>query len=268
MFYNLLSKSFLLLSLAVPSWGQTRTIQEGVPSQKNAILVSTTNARVLFSTRTYAGGIPNTAIYSSSNAVFSAYSNSNAIVLYSTGSVYISGNLIVAGTSTLFITSGTTFSGDSIFSNIRLSTYSGSIELNQRTALESGDIGPIVWAMSIDGATQSSGCIVAVNTNSNLDTATLVFTSTTSGITIYQAGVGVLMESCAPSSICKIGMSTNRPYRFQADSSGVGSGNTFRFSSTRCRVTDYPGFDSNTRGGHMFPDTILANQWFWGRLIQ
>lgn len=63
---------------------------EGAPAQRNTILVSTINARVLFSTITYTGGVPNTGIFTSSNVVISN-DDTNHVVIYATGTILLNG---------------------------------------------------------------------------------------------------------------------------------------------------------------------------------
>jgi len=67
-----------------------------------------------------------------------------------------------------------------------------------------------IYATSVDGATQSSGCIVAVKMDGNLITDSKVFTSSTTleGQDKKVQGIipGVLLETCAQDALCKVGI--------------------------------------------------------------
>lgn len=90
------------------------------------------------------------------------------------------------------------------------------------------------YMTSNDGATQSAGCVVAYNFASGAPTATLIFTSTTTGSTA--SPMGVLLESCAPGAICKVGI--HGIYNVTTDGGGLTFENYTAFSGTRCDVAN------------------------------
>jgi hypothetical protein len=68
--------------------------------------VSTSNARVLFSTKSYNGGIVNVAVYTTSNVVVSD-TPSNNVVLYATGTINAKDIFVSTATATALSVSGT-----------------------------------------------------------------------------------------------------------------------------------------------------------------
>jgi hypothetical protein len=91
------------------------------------------------------------------------------------------------------------------------STFTATVDFTSGTAVGSSVNGingvtPLttVWAQSADGATQSSGCVVALYMSANTGAAsdTLVFSSTNSATA---GAFGVLdTNSCAPGNICQV----------------------------------------------------------------
>lgn len=157
---------------------------------------------------------------------------------------------------------GTQATGQSIAFNIDSSTGNA---LNQ--------LGSFVWAKSIDGITESSSCLVAVqsmNTNANgawfttsSDTGTLTFTSTTT--VLAQIGTqlipGVLLERCAPGAFCRVGIFGI--YRVPVGSST--SNQYAAFSATRCGIGPDNAFDA-AAAALILSGNATAGQSAWIRL--
>jgi hypothetical protein len=128
--------------------------------------------------------------------------------------------------------------------------------------------GVAVWAKSIDGITQSSGCLVAMqfaNTNAKgawfsatADTATLVFTSTTTTLTNVGVAImpGVLLDTCAPLSVCHVGI--KGIFRVQT----TGASNQYPdFTTTRCAAGADNAFDASAVGGYMNTAPAAGMTW-------
>lgn len=97
-----------------------------------------------------------------------------------------------------------------------------------------------VNAYSFDGATQSSGCIVAVYFSGADPAGLMRFTSTTtanmdlSGVQVFP---GVLTTaSCAPGSVCRVGVNGVFRVRGTNASFTAASAQGPNFSSTRCQA--------------------------------
>jgi hypothetical protein len=128
--------------------------------------------------------------------------------------------------------------------------------------------GVAVWAKSIDGITQSSGCLVAMqfaNTNAkgawfsaSADTATLVFTSTTTTLTNVGVAImpGVLLDTCAPLSICHVGIKG----MFRVQTTGASSQYP-DFTTTRCAAGADNAFDASAVGGYMNASPAAGMTW-------
>jgi hypothetical protein len=128
--------------------------------------------------------------------------------------------------------------------------------------------GVAVWAKSIDGITQSSGCLVAMqfaNTNAkgawfsaSADTATLVFTSTTTTLTNVGVAImpGVLLDTCAPLSICHVGIKG----MFRVQTTGASSQYP-DFTTTRCAAGADNAFDASAVGGYMNTAPAAGMTW-------
>ena len=163
--------------------------------------------------------------------------------------------------------------GDMILASINQVT--GSIRISTGGFLAFGDVGVSLntgsglYAKSMDGATQSSGCVVVVYfPDGGAATDLPLFTSTTTSPVGYAtAKAGVLLESCSPLSTCKVGFGTGQPYRIQADSSGLSAGDpSFTTSATRCRAAAQAVYNDNAHGTKMQSGAVSANAFFWARL--
>jgi hypothetical protein len=128
--------------------------------------------------------------------------------------------------------------------------------------------GVAVWAKSIDGVSQSSGCLVAMqfmNTNAkgawfsaSADTATLVFTSTTTTLTNVGVAImpGVLLDTCAPLSVCHVGIKGIFRVRTTGASSQYPD-----FTTTRCAAGADNAFDASAVGGYMNTAPAAGMTW-------
>lgn len=130
--------------------------------------------------------------------------------------------------------------------------------------------GGAVWMymQSVDGATQSSGCVVTVRMSGATDTAYVTFTSTIIAVAHdYDGPGGVLLESCAPASICKVAVLG--PVRVRQDSSTTATaGNHFaNQGATRCRAYPTAGSTTSYSFGRYMAD-VTANNWVWVWLTQ
>ncbi len=107
------------------------------------------------------------------------------------------------------------FSGKNSFSGA--STFTGTAYFQDGTGINNSNgnslnnAGQWVWAKSVDGATQSSGCVMAVSVSGANPDSFLTATSTTSTLAIGSsnagAGIaGILMNTCVPGEICKFGI--------------------------------------------------------------
>ena len=123
--------------------------------------------------------------------------------------------------------------------------------------------GAIVWeyAKSVDGATQSSGCLVMLGMSDGTDTAETTFTSTTTA-TLHGPG-GILLESCAPGSVCKVAVHGWARVRM-GSSVGTSAVNQGMASFTeRCRAgyfNDSP--PANYQIG-IFRQVVVQDEWAW-----
>ena len=101
----------------------------------------------------------------------------------------------------------------------------------------SGVWGPLIWAKSTDGISQSSGCVGVVTNVTNIDSSQLIWTSTTSAqVDTNSNSVGILAETCAPGNACKIAMIKGFPYRVMAEGT-ITAGNYAYPGTTRCQLT-------------------------------
>ncbi len=115
------------------------------------------------------------------------------------------------------------------------------------------------WMMtSTDGATQSTGCVVTYSFSSNLANATLQFTSTTTAST--GSGIGVLMQSCAPGAVCKVGI--GGIFRIITVSAATKGDNAVT-STTRCQVTPVTGNPLAASRGTFMSSTAGAASSGW-----
>lgn len=177
--------------------------------------------------------------------------NSGAMVEWPDGTTSVSagggGNAVLNATQS--------FTGANTFQNIAFGSAGSARVIDTMQ--------DAVWAISIDGASQSSGCVVVVKANGLGADASIVFTSTNTNQTRANAdGVfGVLLESCAPGSICRVG--TRGFYRVQANPSGIADGHTDMLSTTRCAVQANSADDGQTVGYVLTSGAIGASAWHW-----
>lgn len=148
-------------------------------------------------------------------------------------SVPTSGNVLAAGDNT--------FSGTNNHNGMEIFGGPGSyMMMNKSDGLMLNLSGSAVYAKSVDGATQSSGCVVAIGMSGSAANAVMRFTSTTTANMVLDNNTalrgGVLLESCAPGSFCRVG--TDGFYRVKTTNlSYTPAGNSaLNFSSTRCSV--------------------------------
>lgn len=146
--------------------------------------------------------------------------NGGGTIQFGDGTQQSSAGSALSGANTF--TGNNTFAGNMIYTG----AAGAAVSLNQ------------IWtinATSFDGATQSSGCVVAIFVNptkgNNASSNNLVFSSTTS----VAAGplIGVLTGSCAPGAVCPVAV--HGLMRIQATASqGVNS--SMVTTGTRCSV--------------------------------
>jgi len=170
----------------------------------------------------------------------------------------VSGGIATAGTcgSVAVLSATQTFSGANTFSSsvnvqgiVGLGPTSGTIDLSP----------VVVYAKSVDGISQSSGCFVVLNYSAQGSNGILTFTSTTTAA--VGSLHGVLMQSCAPGNVCATAvMGIVRT----VCSASLTAGNTLLTSTTRCQVTD-TGTVSVTTGGKLM-NSCTAGGWSWAYL--
>lgn len=120
-----------------------------------------------------------------------------------------------------------------------------------------------IWAKSVDGATQSSGCVVLLAMsdpgNNSSENAILTFTSTTTADAYTPA---VLYEnSCAPSAFCRV--SVAGLVRAKANT-GLAVGNSLNSSATRCETAAGASVAGTAASaGTALSTTNGAGQWAW-----
>ena len=119
-------------------------------------------------------------------------------------------------------------------------------------------------AQSIDGATQSSGCVVAVTFSTGSAAGVMQFTSSTTIWNSVDQSTGILLESCVPGSTCRIGM--GGIFRLQAGAL-IGDAQFITPSTTRCRVDGVSTWDGTVVGRKMSgPSGVSPSEFVWVRL--
>lgn len=115
-----------------------------------------------------------------------------------------------------------------------------------------------IWAKSVDGATQSSGCFVNITFPSASLAETATFTSST---TASSTPAGILLEnSCSPGSTCKVGIMGI--FRIVSDSvASIGA--TAQNSATRCRVNPLTGLGREYEHGRFLSSAAGSGSWAW-----
>jgi hypothetical protein len=154
-----------------------------------------------------------------------ASNSSSFFVLYTVNTSTLAAAMLINSTDT--VSGAKTFLSTITVTNLVYGTTDNLLNVPQGAIL----------AKSIDGATQSTGCIVAVSVNSSGSNAETVFTSTTTNLVPVNVGItaGVLLDPCAPGQICRVGTLTGSIYRVNVGAMG-GSGRWCGFHSTRCQV--------------------------------
>lgn len=144
---------------------------------------------------------------------------------------------VTAGTGTV---TGTLNVGGAVseagFTSTSSGTVQSQLQVGSPTSTVLSSMGQIIIPMkSIDGVTQSSGCVVMyqMSANTGLSTDALEFTSTA---TANNGAFGILLDNnCAPGSICRIGV--KGIFRSTLGSGNCGAANNVGTSSTRCQLT-------------------------------
>lgn len=129
-------------------------------------------------------------------------------------------------------------------------------------AVSNSDTGDFVYAKSIDGTTQSSGCVVAVQMPSDTTSAVMTFTSTdtvTFNFSTNQARPGVLLESCTPPSVCRVGV--QGVYHVLAQ--GSFNNQLPALSGTRCQVAGGGTAGTSAVGYGVTNGGFTAGKWGW-----
>ena len=159
-------------------------------------------------------------------------------------------------------TSSTTFTG-----SITIST-GGSIIIGTPGSSLINTYDGVFWAQSVDGATQSSGCLVAADfpDGGGVNDYFRFSSTTTVGLSIVRKLACVLVEaSCAPLSFCRI--QCRGIARVQIDSNGINSSQFYGFSTTRCRgQADNSYYDNSAVGKPLQAGAVAANAFFWTNL--
>lgn len=154
-----------------------------------------------------------------------------------------------------------TFSGANTFTGTTI--FGGSSQAQEQAM-------PSILARSFDGATQSSGCLVALAMESPgglgaTSTSRLIFTSTT---TVSAVGMlGVLLETCAPGSDCRIAITGLVRVRARsACASGNHGAAIMSTWSTRCETSCGVAALGNGIVGTVLSDNWSSGwAWFWMR---
>ncbi len=136
-------------------------------------------------------------------------------------------------------------------------TLIGGSPSNNSFTTANGAIG--YWMKSLDGATQSSGCVVTVGLGDFAggqkdEPSTMVFTSSTTGSSLPPS---VLLETCAPGAFCRVAMFG--PVRAQCTSGLFAVNNPIEMLATRCLAqTNNIG---NQATGHALSTCVAGNGW-------
>lgn len=186
-----------------------------------------------------------------------------------TGNLSLSGSLsptsITFPDGTVQVSSPPAPSSSSVFSS---ATVNGILSIGNSGNAKYLDTGIAIWAKSVDGATQSSGCIVGVTMSGAVDTANAQFTSTTSATAFQVNNTGVypgilLTPSCVPGTYCLVGIAGI----FRVTSAGTFSGPFFTNSTTRCQIgSNGTTFDGLAYGYLMNTAGCTAGQPCWVRM--
>ena len=205
----------MVVSAALLSWclslsggayaSVSRTIMEGVPASKNAILVSTANTRVMVGTTSYNGAVASVGVYTASNVVVSS-DRTDHVVIYATGSIMLNGNAV--STSTL----------SSI--PVYASSASAAIMLAQNFTTTFASNCIVGSSLTL---TTSGNTVVMLNSNSNWmgDTSLIV-----SGLWLIDGGIprgGWSITHGMCSTVTNTAWVGNMPCPFQTDVLAAGT---------------------------------------------
>lgn len=153
-----------------------------------------------------------------------------------------------------------TFTGPNVF-NTAVSFSSSVVMGNASNGNVANDSTYTQYAKSIDGVSQSSGCLVVFGTNPTSgvgDPIQLTFTSTTTAS--LNGAVGVLAETCVPGTICKIAI--GGVMRVQART-GTVVGSSLETSGVRCQGQGNIASSGRTIGSLI---TAESGNWAWIKL--
>jgi hypothetical protein len=120
-------------------------------------------------------------------------------IRFGTGNVQC--DAVVASSAAASLTGNQTLTGVNSFSTF---TYQAAAGLGiNGVAMDTGAFSGVgfVSAWSVDGAVQSSGCVVSLNWSTSLNRLTATSTTTTQS---GNGNVGILYEGCAPSTVCRV----------------------------------------------------------------
>jgi hypothetical protein len=176
---------------------------------------------------------------------------------------YASGAVLASNAAVLNATQ--TFTGTNSF--LGAASLTGPVYFTADSAANMlNSYGPgAVWATSIDGASESSGCVVVVTSPNNVAStiSTYTFTSTTTATFNFFSNMsvpGVLLQTCASGASCLVALSGG-PFRVQTTNTSV---NYLETSATRCQVQNETGFDALTLGYPMTKN--VGASFIWMRL--
>lgn len=148
-------------------------------------------------------------------------------------------------------------------------TVSTGVVLNTSASpglLDNGQVA--MYALSADGTTLSSGCLVHIYYTSQGAAAIPVFTSTTTGsLDMRNRMPGVTMTSCVPNTNCLIGI--EGVYQIQLTAAALGGSSLVETGATRCRGLALGGTaDDRIVGKSLHPAGVVASSTIWMKLMQ
>lgn len=158
-------------------------------------------------------------------------------------------------------TASNTFSTVNVSSSLRVNP-GAFLEYGAPAAVNPLNVGQgVYWATSLDGASQSSGCVVAVYFSSGSADGAMRFTSSTTIWNSVDQTTGVLLESCAPSRPCRV--ATSGIYRLQAGPL-IGDADFITPSTTRCKVAGVGTWDGTVFGRKMTGQAgVSPSEFLW-----
>lgn len=238
------------------------------------IFISSTNGNVGIGKNSPATTLDVNGAITASSSTFTATGNNIYSLTSSSGIHILAGGITWADNTTsttatpgggsggnASLASTQTFTGANTFTGT--TTFGGSSQAQEQAM-------PSILARSFDGATQSSGCLVALAMESPgglgaTSTSRIVFTSTT---TVSAVGMlGVLLETCAPGSDCRIAITgLVRVKARPACASGNHGAAIMSTWSTRCETSCGVAALGNGIVGTVLSDNWSSGwAWFWMR---